>query len=413
MGGGGKIENLESRRLCRPAHCADKVGDSRLTPPARAPEYRLNARAFTLVELLVVIAIIGMLIALLLPAVQAAREAARRMQCTNHLKQIGLAVHNFHDTQDGLPPAAVPVHWSNGNLAGATGLTFWAFILPYMEQTSNWELLLRRTANFRLMSSEWDALDQNERRALNAVSIYFCPSRRSIPIPLGNSPRQFDLFIYGPQSDYAFVYGARRNTWTNWIRLPGHTSNEPGVSPHSGETYTMLASDFVGPFRAAVKTVATDASTWRPADTMAHWSDGTSNQIVVGEKYIPRSTLNICGDDVESLSGGERNKIADCSILSMSSWMNTFAVARSFRGGMGREPDYSDEIINDEHQIARPHWGGIHPGIGNFLLGDGAVRGIANTIPTGNSTLGSVPNDTDKLFAMLGIVNDGRAVALP
>ncbi|MDR1141441.1 MAG: DUF1559 domain-containing protein, partial [Planctomycetaceae bacterium] len=65
---------------------------------------RSSPFGFTLVELLVVIAIIGVLIALLLPAVQAAREAARRAMCANHMKQIGIAVHNFHDTFRGLPP---------------------------------------------------------------------------------------------------------------------------------------------------------------------------------------------------------------------------------------------------------------------------------------------------------------------
>ncbi|MBI1248516.1 DUF1559 domain-containing protein [bacterium] len=93
--------------------------------------------AFTLVELLVVIAIIGVLIALLLPAVQQAREAARRMQCTNQLKQLALAMHNYHDTYKLFPPGSVNLSTNTG---ANQNLTNWAIcILPYIEQNALYE----------------------------------------------------------------------------------------------------------------------------------------------------------------------------------------------------------------------------------------------------------------------------------
>src|SRR6266568_3204295 len=97
----------------------------------------MRKRGFTLVELLVVIAIIGVLVALLLPAVQAAREAARRMQCSNHMKQIGLALQNYHDTFQSLPYGARArfVLTSSTTPAGqAFGPSWYVAILPFCEQ---------------------------------------------------------------------------------------------------------------------------------------------------------------------------------------------------------------------------------------------------------------------------------------
>src|SRR5262245_31021475 len=92
-------------------------------------------RGFTLIELLVVIAIIAVLIALLLPAVQAAREAARRVQCVNNMKQLSLAVHNYHDVNNGLPPGRI---WSNVNFptifSGQQNTTWFCLMLPMFEQ---------------------------------------------------------------------------------------------------------------------------------------------------------------------------------------------------------------------------------------------------------------------------------------
>ncbi len=109
---------------------------------------RFNHSGFTLVELLVVIAIIGVLVGLLLPAVQSAREAARRMQCSNNLKQLGLALHNYHDTFKTLPSRQTGPNWSGTtapNVISAPRFSPFVMLLPFMEQGNRYNQIMAGT----------------------------------------------------------------------------------------------------------------------------------------------------------------------------------------------------------------------------------------------------------------------------
>lgn len=146
----------------------------RLSPTSRFPSKQVPRPGFTLVELLVVIAIIGILIGLLLPAVQSAREAARRMQCSNNLKQIGLALHNYESAHRRFPPgfiSRVTGTWSGGGNdpipESGPGWSFFAMILPHLEQAN-----LHTTINFNLPITHV----VNQAARSTKVKEYQCPS---------------------------------------------------------------------------------------------------------------------------------------------------------------------------------------------------------------------------------------------
>jgi prepilin-type N-terminal cleavage/methylation domain-containing protein/prepilin-type processing-associated H-X9-DG protein len=193
---------------------------------------------FTLVELLVVIAIIGILIALLLPAVQAAREAARRSQCANNLKQMGLAVHGFHDALGMFPPSRIADH----------KVTWFVLIMPYVEQAQAY--------------AQWDTLkcfyDQPVTAREHVIPAYICPSRARDSLILskaqdgmhgshGSQPYTGAVGDYaattglvsrsgdsGMQQEGALIH-SRANAWwwvvlQNWSSLTGMSSIVDGTS---------------------------------------------------------------------------------------------------------------------------------------------------------------------------------------
>lgn len=358
---------------------------------------KVHQSAFTLVELLVVIAIIGILIALLLPAVQAAREAARRMQCTNHLKQLGLGVHNFHDSRNGLPPAVI----------GPYRPSVFILLLPYIEQQALYEIASSTTDLFgnttitkAMTTNAWWGKDwgianpgrgitDEDRKGFGSIPVFYCPTRRRPPAYLDNpsaaSMGGHAQYWHGPQIDFAFVSSAVNDadggSYWHLFATTIETGGYDGYSRHRCP-FRQSRSNWVNN-----DTIVTE---WGPRDTLAWLKDGTSNQFMFGEKYVNFNsegdakfqTCDWIGDDCSYLSSGP----GGTSVTS---------IARTFDPGWASGIALPSQTIQAAH-----HFGTNHPGVCNFLIGDGSVTGVSAT------------TSREILYA-LGCVNDGVAVALP
>lgn len=358
-----------------------------------------RATGMTLIELLVVIAIIGVLVGLLVPAVQAARESARQLSCRNNLKQIGLACLGFHESQGGLPPAAI----------SEKRFSFYVLIMPYLEEQSKYDLLESLpnvdgvTGIAKNLWPRWDGLGWNggnhwwdtmpaNQRAGFASLPYGCPTRRTGPQKLLDKSTNY---IRGFASDYSFpsvrFVSGTYGSWSGYALLCStfDGKNPPGLS-------ASIAHAQRGPIRGAEVSVTGDASkdgiSWRPRDGMARLRDGASNQVLLGEKHIPTSQVGNCDTMPTSW---KQYDIGVAFIADNDDYR--IGIMSGVQTGRPFISQGDDSSTSETYQYA---FGSAHPGTANFCMADGSVRSMAPSIST-------------SIGIALCAVDDGVPVELP
>jgi prepilin-type N-terminal cleavage/methylation domain-containing protein len=308
---------------------------------------------FTLVELLVVIAIIGVLVALLLPAVQAAREAARRSQCANNLKQIGLALHNYHDTNNSFPPGAV-----FSQRRGSMHIR----LLPFMEQQPLYDLF-----NF---NSDTDVqtfpAGVNGGILLAGAQIpgFACPSDGANR-PTGTAPNIVMASNYYPSMGPS---SALSNNGSS--SCPLYPTFQSYNQPNTGATTPA------GPFTR---------DGWVFMCKMSEVTDGLSNTIFVGE-VRPKCSNHVRQGWSRSNKWGAFTQIP----------INFDSCRRPAEAtAEGKDMCYADENWNAEVGFKS-----LHPGGAQFSLGDGSVKFIAQTVDM-------------RMYNFMGGKSEGQPVNIP
>lgn len=332
--------------------------------------FRRGTRGFTLVELLVVIAIIGILVALLLPAVQAAREAARRMSCSNNQKQLALALHNYHDTYKTFPPESIWVRrYANqpGGVAptpaDARNYTWICLTLPFFEQGT-----IASQIDFRLPLYPQTLTTGEPIRSI-LLPVLLCPSDEKFD----NLPHGFGYTSYGGSEG-----------WDWWNR--------------SGEVY------------AGVFTLL-------KATTIGDIKDGTSNTLMLGEctigGYLIGTQPRYVGGS-GSLRRGN-NRVFRAALVSTQphptiaqnvprvggplQWPDGSGPITTWWKGNAWAAPYAYKPIYNSHNSINVEWhgsGSAHPGGAQFALADGSVRFVAETVSNGG--VGGPPNDAEGEF---------------